>query len=68
MFIESYKNYTNISVKDYVMNGYTDFLFSHTDSGDFSITFNPNLYDVLKVREQVLNIIRKTGDIIISNT
>lgn len=52
-FIQSYKNYTSINVTDYVIKGYTDFLFSYTDSSDFSITFNPNLYDILLVRKLI---------------
>lgn len=44
-FVDSYSNYMNIVTNDYVLNGYTDFIFSYVDSGDFSITFNPSKYD-----------------------
>ena len=44
-FVRSYSDYMNIVIDDYVLNEYTDFLFSYVDSGDFSVTFNPKLYD-----------------------
>ena len=53
-FVDSYSNYMNIVTNDYVLNGYTDFIFSYVDSGDFSITFNPVKYDS-KVMENRIN-------------
>lgn len=56
-FVHSYSNYMNIVIKDYVLNGYTNFLFSYVDSGDFSITFDPKRYDSKMIQEQVYKII-----------
>lgn len=53
-FVDSYSNYMNIVTNDYVMNGYTDFIFSYVDSGDFSITFNSSKYDS-RVMENMIN-------------
>lgn len=42
-FIESYRHYMKHGANEYVLNGFTDFLFSYTDSGDFSISFNQRM-------------------------
>lgn len=44
-FINSYKNYMSGVTKEYIVNGYTDILFAYTDSGDFSVLFDPQKYD-----------------------
>lgn len=43
--------------KDYIINGYTDFLFAYVDNGDFSITFNPHVFDVNIIFSEIINII-----------
>lgn len=52
-FVDSYARYMNNVTRDYVLDGYTDFLFSYIDSGDFSITFDPKRFNPLAVRKQV---------------
>lgn len=52
VFLHSYKDYMKFGVKDYILNGYTDILFSYVDSGDFSISFNSEIYDPQVMREQ----------------
>ena len=59
-FVNSYGRHTNNSTKDYVINGFTDFLFSYVDSGDFSITFNPSKFHPLVIREQVNCLLSQT--------
>lgn len=56
-FVHSYSNYMNITTNDYVLNGYTDFLFSYVDSGDFFVTFDPKLYTPQIVLEEVRKIV-----------
>ena len=56
-FVRSYSDYMNIVTDDYVLNEYTDFLFSYVDSGDFSVTFNPKLYDPKVIWKQINTII-----------
>lgn len=56
-FVNLYKNYMHISVSDYVVNGYTDFVFLYLDSGDFCITFDSKKYDAQIVKEIILEII-----------
>lgn len=56
-FVDSYSDYMNIVTNDYVLNGYTDFMFSYVDSGDFSITFNPKQHDSKAVQERIYKII-----------
>lgn len=56
-FVDSYSNYMNIVTNDYVLNGYTDFIFSYVDSEDFSITFNPSKYDSKVMQERIEKII-----------
>ncbi len=43
VFVESFRNYIQHGTKDYVVNGFTDFLFTYGDSGDFSISFNRDI-------------------------
>lgn len=52
-FIYSYKNYINNGTNDYILRGYADFLFSYIDSGDFSITFDPKIYNPQVVRKKI---------------
>ena len=56
-FVNSYSNYMNIVTNDYVLNGYTDFLFSYVDSGDFYITFNPSKYNIKVIENHISKII-----------
>ncbi len=56
-FVESFSNYMEHGAKDYVLNGFTDFLFSYGDSGDFSISFNENIYDYNMVYKDIKNIL-----------
>ena len=52
-FAASYSDYMKHAARDYVLNGYTDFLFAYVDSGDFSISFDPKVYDPKRIREQI---------------
>lgn len=52
-FVDSYANYMHNITDDYVLNGYTDFLFAYVDSGDFSICFDPGKYDPVIIRNQI---------------
>ena len=56
-FVSLYEKYLENGVKDYVLNGYTDFVLSYIDSGDFSITFDPEVYNYKYVREQINRIL-----------
>lgn len=56
-FVHSYSNYMSLVTSDYVLDGYTDFLFSYVDSGDFSVTFDPKLYEPKIILEQISKII-----------
>lgn len=56
-----FSNYMKKSTKDYISNGYTDFLFSYFDSGSFSVTFDPKKYDIKYVCEKVENIWNNQG-------
>ena len=39
------------------MNGFTDFLFAYVDSGDFSISFDPNLHDPEVIYKEIKRIL-----------
>ena len=56
-FIHLYSNYMKYQTREYILNGYADFLFTYADSGDFTIYFNSNLYDRNEVYEDVLKIL-----------
>lgn len=49
-FEEEFKNYMHSPGIDYIAKGYTDFLFSYYDSGDFSVFFSPEKHDIDDVR------------------
>lgn len=51
-----FSNYMKKSTKDYISNGYTDFLFSYYDSRNFSVTFDPQKYNAENVCEKIKNI------------
>lgn len=55
-FESVFRDYMKKSTKDYISNCYTDFLFSYFDSGNFSVTFDPQKYDIKYVCEKVENI------------
>lgn len=62
-FVHSYSNYIDNVTKDYVLNGYADFVFSYVDSGDFSICFDPTVYNAQAIREKIEIILcGHTGD------
>lgn len=56
-FTDSYCNYMHHGCNDYVKNEFTNFLFTYSDSGDFSVQFNPDLYDTNQVMQDVINIL-----------
>lgn len=56
-FAESYIDYMKHSTKDFVLNGFTDFLFAYVDSGDFSIEFDKNRYDKDLIYRDIQNIL-----------
>ncbi|MBR2466699.1 MAG: hypothetical protein IKB38_07225 [Clostridia bacterium] len=56
-FVESYKNYNKGVTRSYVLNGYTDFLLSYIDSGDFVVSFDSNNYDAQIILNKVKKII-----------
>ena len=58
-FVASYSNYMEHAAKDYVLNGFTDFLFAYVDSGDFSVSIDPKIYDQKVIREQIERIFRQ---------
>ena len=57
-FVNEYGNYMSNAAKDYVAKGYTDFLFSYFDSGDFSITFDPKVHDPHSIKNEVFDIFK----------
>lgn len=56
-FVKSYHDYMKHGCSSYIMNDFTDFLFSYVDSGDFSISFNPNLYDKNVIYQEIEKIL-----------
>ena len=55
-FEKIYSNYMKESTKYYLINGYTDFLYSYYDSGTFSIYFDPEEFDASEICEYVSSI------------
>lgn len=60
-FVNSYANYMSTVTADYVLNGFTDFLFSYVDSGDFLITFDPTVYSPVMIRNKINMILLEVG-------
>jgi len=56
-FSQSYNNYMKHGACGYIKNGYADFLFTYADSGDFSVEFNPNLFDENDVNQEIEKIL-----------
>ena len=56
-FVNEYGNYMTNGSRDYVAKGYTDFLFTYFDSGDFSITFDSKMHDPLSVKKDIFKIL-----------
>lgn len=56
-FVQSYRDYMKHGVSGYINNGYADFLFTYADSGHFSISFNPNLYDENDFYNKIVKIV-----------
>ena len=52
-FVSLYQNYMSVPLKTYIQNGYTDFLFFYTDSGDFSIMFDSRRNSIDSIFEQI---------------
>ena len=61
-FVSEYSNYMSNGSRDYVAKGYTDFLFSYVDSGDFSITFDSKMHDPLTVKNDIFKILELDKD------
>lgn len=55
-FVQSFRDYMKHGAAGYVMNGFTDFLFTYVDSGDFSVYFNPKLHDITHVYQKIAEI------------
>lgn len=55
-FFDIHSNYMNQSSDIYIIDGYTDFLFSFYDSHRFSIMFDPQKEDVDSVCDTIKNI------------
>lgn len=58
-FVQTYSNYMKNEIDNYIINDYSDFIFTYSDSGDFSIIFNPNLHDINVVYQEILEILSK---------
>lgn len=56
-FVDEYSNYMSYGARDYVVKEYTDFLFAYFDSGDFSITFDPNTHDPKTIKNEIFEIL-----------
>lgn len=61
-FVNEYSNYMTNGARDYVVKGYTDFLFAYFDSGDFSITFDSKVHDPQSVKNDVFKILELDYD------
>lgn len=57
-FLDIHSNYMNQSSNIYLLNDYTDFLFSFYDSNRFSVIFDPQKQDVDLVYDTIKNIWR----------
>ncbi len=55
-FADIHSNYMHQSVNTYLLNGYTDFLFSFYDSNCFSVMFDPKKQNVDLVCDTITNI------------
>jgi len=58
-FVQSYRDYMEHGTRDYVLNGYTDFLFAYIDSGDFSISFDPKVYNPKTMLDEIYRIMEE---------
>ena len=56
-FKQSYCDYMKHGARNYVQNGYADFLFAYTDSGDFSISFDPQENDPQALSDEIRRVI-----------
>ena len=56
-FSESFRNYVKHGARDYVSNGFAEFLFSYADSGIFSISFDHTQYDQDAILQDVMRIL-----------
>lgn len=55
-FEKFYSKYMEYTTDDYIVNEITDFLFRYFDSGDFSISFGSQIYNINKVRDIIYDI------------
>lgn len=56
-FAQSYRNYMDHGARGYIANGFTDFLFSYIDSGDFSLTFDSRIYEKDSILNKIMEIL-----------
>ncbi|MCI8611405.1 MAG: hypothetical protein HFE66_05750 [Clostridiales bacterium] len=56
-FVAYHSKFMDNGALGYVTQGYTDFLFSYGDSGDFRIQFNPAVYDRLTMYNRICQIV-----------
>lgn len=56
-FVQSFRDYMKRGAWGYAVNGFTDFLFEYSDSGDFCISYDPNMIDTKMVNAEVKRIL-----------
>lgn len=56
-FEQYHLEYLHHRYDDYILKGFTDFLFSYVDSGDFFVCFNPKKFNSSEVRVKIDRII-----------
>lgn len=52
-FKQYYSNYQNHRLDDMILNHFSEVIFCYSDSGDFSICFNPEVYNHREVRNMI---------------
>jgi len=52
-FVQIYHDYMKHGGRAFVMNGFTDFMFSYADSGKFSVSFDPSLHNPDTVHDEI---------------
>jgi len=58
-FVQSYRDYMKHGASDFIINGFTDFLFTYADSGGFSVEFNPKMFDKNVVYQEIAKILNE---------
>jgi len=56
-FVKIYRNYMKISAQEFIVNGFTDIMFSHFDSCSFSISFNSEVYNINSTYNEIEKIV-----------